>query len=124
MLTGPSAGRVIGPVVDGSHGWAFGCSSTELAAQGYVEEEYFLEREAAQYSLAPDASYRRDGRWDVVSREPSPFKTRFLVRREPILGSEAHRCAVLVLVVPIVRGLTCVVVELHRRLAILIPSIG
>jgi hypothetical protein len=48
---------------------------------GYVEEEYFLSGDAAQFALTPDSSYESDGRWDVVVRQPSAFVTRFLVRR-------------------------------------------
>jgi hypothetical protein len=74
---------VIGPIVGGSHGWAFGAASRDLSSLGYVEEEYFLEGEATQFALAHDSAYSHDGRWDVVVREdePSPFRTRFLVRR-------------------------------------------
>jgi Alpha/beta hydrolase domain len=58
-----------------------GASLRDLAALGYVEEEYFLTGSAAQFAMAPDATYGPDGRWDVVTREPTPFRTRFLVRR-------------------------------------------
>jgi hypothetical protein len=58
-----------------------GASPRDLAALGYVEEEYFLSGNATQFALAPGATYAPDGRWDVVTREPSAFRTRFLVRR-------------------------------------------
>jgi hypothetical protein len=34
-----------------------------------------------QYALAPGGEYAHDGRWGAVEREPSRFRTRFLVRR-------------------------------------------
>jgi len=61
---------------------------------------------------------------EVWSERLSRLKTRFLGGREPILGSEARRRTVLVLTVPIARGLTGVVIELHRPLASLIRPIG
>jgi hypothetical protein len=61
---------------------------------------------------------------EVWIERPARLETRFLVGREPILGSEAHWRMALVLLVPSVRRLTRVVIELHGRLAILIPSIG
>ena len=61
---------------------------------------------------------------EVWSERFAKLKTRFLVGREPILGSKARRRTVLVLTVPIARGLTGVVIELHRPLASLIRPIG
>jgi hypothetical protein len=52
------------------------------------------------------------------------LETLLLVGRKPILGSEAGRRVALVLIVPIARCLTGVIVELHGRLAILSPSTG
>jgi len=46
-----------------------------------VEEEYFIEGDAVPYALARGSEYTRDGRWEVAEREPSPFRTRFMVRR-------------------------------------------
>jgi Alpha/beta hydrolase domain len=70
-----------GPIAGGSHGWSFAAAGRDRLPEGYVEEEYFLEGDAAQYALAPGGEYGHDGRWDVVEREPSRFRTRFLVRR-------------------------------------------
>jgi hypothetical protein len=72
---------VTGPIVGGSHGWPFAAAGDGRLPEGYVEEEYFLEGHAVQYALAPGGEYAHDGRWDVVAREPSRFRTRFLVRR-------------------------------------------
>jgi hypothetical protein len=74
-------GEVVGPVTEGRHGWAFGASTSDLAAVGYVEEEYFLDGEATHFVLAPGTSYRRDGRWAVTEGVRSRYRTRFLVRR-------------------------------------------
>jgi hypothetical protein len=71
----------VGPVVGGSHGWPFAAAGDGRLPAGYIEEEYFLEGDAVQYALAPGGEYRHDGRWDVVEREPSRFRTRFLARR-------------------------------------------
>jgi hypothetical protein len=75
-VTGP-----IGPIGGGSHGWPFAAAGDGRLPKGYIEEEYFLEGEALQYALVPGGEYAHDGRWDVIAREPSPFRTRFLVRR-------------------------------------------
>ena len=71
----------MGPIVGGSHGWPFAAAGDGRLPSGYIEEEYFLEGDAVHYALAPGAEYAHDGRWDVVEREPSRFRTRFLVRR-------------------------------------------
>jgi hypothetical protein len=71
----------MGPIVGGSHGWPFAAAGPGRLPEGYVEEEYFIEGDAVQYALAPGGEYAHDGRWDVVEREPSRFRTRFIVRR-------------------------------------------
>ena len=81
MGSARTTGHVTGPIVGGSHGWPFAAAGPGRLPEGYVEEEYFLEGDAAQYALAPGGEYAHDGRWDVVEREPSRFRTRFVVRR-------------------------------------------
>jgi hypothetical protein len=76
-----AAGRITGPIAGGKHGWPFAAAGPGRLPDGYVEEEFFFEGEAAQYVLAPGGEYAPDGRWDVVEREPSPYRTRFTVRR-------------------------------------------
>ena len=67
--------------------------------------------------LAREIGRYRVGVLAEVSIERSArLETRFLIRREPIPGSEARRRAALVLVIPIARGLTGVIVELHGPL--------
>jgi hypothetical protein len=70
-----------GPVTGGTHGWAFGRPLVDLAAKGYVEEEFFLSGEATTYALAPGADMGRDGRWRIAPKGKAPFKTRLLVYR-------------------------------------------
>jgi hypothetical protein len=78
------AGRVStlsGPVGGGARGRPFGTAVADLDRFGYVEEEYFLDGEAAAIAIAGDAEVRMDGRWDVVETAHRDFATRLLVRR-------------------------------------------
>jgi hypothetical protein len=70
-----------GPVKGGQHGWAFARPLNDLAAKGYVEEEFFLSGEATTYALAPGSEMSRDGKWRIAPRGQIPFKTRLLVYR-------------------------------------------
>ena len=81
MGSARTTGHVTGPIVGGSHGWPFAAAGPDRLPEGYLEEEYFLEGDAVQYALAPGGEYADDGRWDVVERERSRFRTRFVVRR-------------------------------------------
>jgi hypothetical protein len=73
--------RIEGPVTGGTHGWAFGASVRDVANDGYIEEEFFVEGDAALFSLADGTDYGVDGRWSVAKRGSAPFRTRILVRR-------------------------------------------
>lgn len=70
-----------GPVRGGQHGWAFNRPLVDLAAKGFVEEEFFLSGEATTYAPAPGAELGRDGKWRVEPKGKVPFKTRLLVYR-------------------------------------------
>ena len=70
-----------GPVVGGKHGWAFARPLVELAAKGYVEEEFFLSGDATTYAQVPGTDMGRDGKWEIAPKAKVPFKTRFLVYR-------------------------------------------
>jgi hypothetical protein len=70
-----------GPVDGGKHGWAFARPLVDLAAKGYVEEEFFLSGEATTYAQVPGKDMGRDGEWEVTPKAKVPFKTRFLVYR-------------------------------------------
>ena len=70
-----------GPITGGKHGWAFARPLGDLAAKGYVEEEFFLSGEATAYAQAPGSEMGRDGKWRVTPKGKTPFKTRLLVYR-------------------------------------------
>jgi Alpha/beta hydrolase domain len=53
--------------------------SLDLAAAGYVEEEFFVEGTARAFSAA--GAFLSDGRWAVVPASSAPYRTRILVRR-------------------------------------------
>jgi hypothetical protein len=67
--------RVTGPVA----GQPVGLSAVDLAAHGYVEEEFFLEGTARAYE--PSSPLPDDGRWSVKTSTTAPYRTRVLVRR-------------------------------------------
>src|SRR5205823_11238304 len=54
-------------------------SAVNLAAHGYVEEEFFLEGTARAYE--PTGPLAADGRWSVKTSTTAPYRTRVLVRR-------------------------------------------
>jgi alpha/beta hydrolase family protein len=51
----------------------------DLAAAGYVEEEFFVEGTARAFSAA--GAFLSDGRWAVAPAGSAPYRTRILVRR-------------------------------------------
>lgn len=73
--------RIIGPVTGGTRGWAFAGPTTDLAALGYRQDEYFLEGEAVRYGPAPGSDLGRDGLWEVEPVERSAYRTRMVVVR-------------------------------------------
>ena len=77
--TTSSAPTVVGPITGGRHGWPFAASIDDVAALGYVEEEFFLEGDAASYGPAGDFGY--DGRWPAEPSGLAPFRTRVLIQR-------------------------------------------
>lgn len=70
---------VSGPVSGGAHGRPFGTSLADLAAPGYVEEEYFIAGTATTYGAAKPLG--SDGAWSVMPAASQPYRTRILVRR-------------------------------------------
>jgi Alpha/beta hydrolase domain len=72
---------VSGPVSGGSHGWPFGGPGVDLAARGYVQEEYFLDGTASRFARAPGSELGWDGRWTVEPAGTAPYRTRLLVVR-------------------------------------------
>ena len=71
--------NVQGPIVGGGHGWPFGAATRDLAAEGYVEEEFFFSGDAPRYRAIGE--FGRDGQWTAERAGSAPFVTRGLVRR-------------------------------------------
>lgn len=69
------APRVTGPVA-GKSGMA---SPVDLAAKGYVEDEFFLSGDASAYAKAGD--WGSDGKWKATPSRTAAYTTRVLVRR-------------------------------------------
>ena len=74
--------EVTGPITLGSQGAPFSAPTVDVAARGYIVEEYFLTGRASAYRNVDGAEQTADGRWST-EREPTaePFKTRILVVR-------------------------------------------
>jgi hypothetical protein len=73
--------KVKGPVSGGAKGWPFASAAFDLAAIGYVEEEWFLEGEADTFRHRAGTTRSWDGRWEAEVSGALPFRTRVLVRR-------------------------------------------
>jgi hypothetical protein len=73
---------VRGPVTGGVRGSAFSLPEVDVAARGYVAEEFFFEGTATSYAPAPGADFGEDGKWDAVAHgSAADFRTRMLVVR-------------------------------------------
>ena len=59
---------------DPSHNYPFFASQFDLAARGYVEEEYFIEGTANRYTIVPLTTA-------TILNSGNPYKTRIVVRR-------------------------------------------
>ncbi len=70
-----------GPVTGGTRGWPFGAAAFDLAALGYVEEEFFFSGEAARFRHASGTGRSFDGKWQAEPAGSAPFKSRMLIRR-------------------------------------------
>ncbi len=62
----------------------------DLAAHGYVQEEFFASGTASSYRLAGAA--RSDGRWAAEVAGSAPFRTRIVVRRPESPDRSAVPC--------------------------------
>lgn len=71
--------QVTGPITNGSRGFPATPATVDLAAAGYIEEEFFLEGTARSYD--PEGEWGEDGIWPVVVADSADYKTRILVRR-------------------------------------------
>jgi hypothetical protein len=72
---------VHGPVTGGLRGYPFSLPEVDLAARGYVAEEFVLEGTASSYVPAPGATLGDDGKWDAVVNGSADFRTRMLIVR-------------------------------------------
>lgn len=96
LLATPAGGAVPDPVVTGpiastatpgdpSHDYIFFASNLDLAAHGYVEEEYFLSGTASRYNSPPPhpwgMCYGTQTTTGNVVAINLPYKTRIVVRR-------------------------------------------
>jgi hypothetical protein len=71
-VTGPVANTT--PLSDPAHGYSYNSTPVDLAKQGYVEEEFFIEGTANSY-VTPA------GQLGTVKESSHPYKTRIVVRR-------------------------------------------
>ena len=85
---GPAAPTVTGPIPrttalkDPAHGYPFNATPMDLAKQGYVEEEFFIEGMASRYNT-PQGNPAATG---TVIDSGHPYKTRIVVRRPSSRG--------------------------------------
>lgn len=70
--------EVTGPIT-GGRGVPQTATPIDLAARGYVEEEFFVSGDAVSYS--PVGTFGEDGNWEVSEGPAAPYTTRILVRR-------------------------------------------
>lgn len=68
-----------GPITGGTKGWPQGSYPTDLAAIGYVEEEYFISGQANCYT--PAGGFNYNGQWAANPAGSAPYTTRLLVHR-------------------------------------------
>lgn len=73
------AAAMLRPMPAAGRGKIFGTTLDDLAALGYVEDEYLLAGEAERYAAA--GALTPDGKWTMVAGERRPFATRLFVRR-------------------------------------------
>jgi len=70
---------VTGPITSPGGAFITPPSAIDLAAAGYVEEEFFVAGTASAHS--PAGAFTADGKWAATRGETAPYKTRILVRR-------------------------------------------
>ena len=73
---------VSGPVTGGSHGYPFWSTTRDLAADHYVEQEFFFGGSARSFVPVQPLAGITDGRWDATpTGAAADYKVRMLVRR-------------------------------------------
>ncbi len=78
-VVGVEPARVVGPITGDRT--PSGAPAVDLAARGYLVEEYVLEGSAGGHHLVGDPPDPIDGRWRVEEFARAPFRTRLLVVR-------------------------------------------
>ncbi len=73
-----AAARLTGPVTTGHIVEPLSAQPLDLAANGYVEQEYFASGTATAFKAAASPS---DGQWSIAPTTSAPYKTRIVVRR-------------------------------------------
>ncbi|MEZ5707960.1 MAG: alpha/beta hydrolase domain-containing protein [Blastomonas sp.] len=73
------ATNISGPINKGQRGHIFGGHTEDLAAHGYIEEEYLVSGTAQ--SFRPVGTLSSDGRWTLSPHDTAPFATRVIVQR-------------------------------------------
>jgi hypothetical protein len=73
--------KIAGRLEGGTHGWPFAAATFDVAAMGYVEDEWRLEGQAQIYRHRDRTGRSFDGRWSVEPSTTESFATRLLVRR-------------------------------------------
>jgi hypothetical protein len=77
-----TAAEVTGPVTEGSQGGPFSAPAFDIAAHGYIVQEFYLDGDAHAYKFKESNSQSDDGQWATQRRdETAPFKSRILVVR-------------------------------------------
>jgi len=74
-----TAATLEGPITTGEFNGPADPRPIDLAAAGYVQEEYFAGGTASSYASSGERS--ADGHWTVTPSGSAPYKTRFVVRR-------------------------------------------
>ena len=83
----PPAAKASGPIAltsgvrDASHGYPFNASTLDLAKQGFVEEEFFIQGVARSDEISRDQAAN-----GTPSAATHPYKTRIVVRRPASAG--------------------------------------
>ncbi|MBI1200706.1 MAG: hypothetical protein GC203_22820 [Phenylobacterium sp.] len=72
---------VVGPVTGGDKGWIYRAPVIDLAAAGYVIEEFFVSGAARSFRLADGETATFDGDWTTQADQTAPFTTRIFVAR-------------------------------------------
>jgi hypothetical protein len=73
------APTVTGPITSPGGAFITPPSNLDLAAAGYVEQEFFIAGTASAYSAA--GAFTADGKWSATPGATAPYVTRILVRR-------------------------------------------